>query len=84
MSIPANDILQAFAALVADEVVRRLGKPDTQVVLLTTKQAAEIACASPSFIRSAIAAGELPAVRNGRVLRVMKSDVLEWLERRRG
>lgn len=47
---------------------------------LRVREVAEIATVSPLTIRRAIDAGELPAFRFGRALRIDQSDVVRWLE----
>jgi excisionase family DNA binding protein len=45
------------------------------------KQAAELVGVSPSYIRKAIASGELRRTRLGRRVLIKDSDLVEWLNR---
>lgn len=51
--------------------------------LLTIEQAAEILNTSGKTVRRRIAAGELPVIRDGRVIRVHPNDLARYIAARR-
>lgn len=78
------EALQPLIDAIADAVAKRLQRQNEGPVVLNTGEAAELMRTSPGYVRQLIASGELPAVKRGRVLRVLKTDVIALLERKRG
>lgn len=48
--------------------------------LLTVEEVGEITRVSPAGIRRYVAAGELPAVRIGKLLRFRPEDITAWID----
>ena len=77
------DIFDAFVNLIADAVAERIQKHAGKEIFTTT-EAAKYMRRSADSVRALVARGELPAVRNGRTLRIVREDIDGWIERNRG
>lgn len=78
-----EQVLDGLIDMIAEAVARKLQRKEADPVMLSTAEAAKLMRTSPAYVRQLITTGELPSVRRGRVLRLMKSDVVDLLERKR-
>ena len=76
--------LEAFVDLLAEKIAQRIGRTNSDQDVMNTKEVAEYMHASPAYVRTLVNNGELPAVKNGRSIRILKADVNGYLERKRG
>jgi len=82
---PTQDLLDQFAALVAEKVAANLrSQPPSQPRLYTVSQVAEMIGRSKGAVQHLISRGELPAVRSGRRVHVAAEDLERWIEENRG
>ncbi len=59
------------------------GLGDQEPILLTVEEVAEALQVGRSMVYGLIQAGSLPAIRLGRLRRIRRSDLREWVEKQK-
>ena len=72
----------ALVEMIADAVVERLKSNSNPQRLLTVAEAAAYLRRTPRALRHLIAAGTVPAVREGRSVRLDRRELDRWIELR--
>lgn len=74
--------LGPLVEMIADAVAARLKADGASQRLLTVPEAAEYLRRTPRALRHLIAAGSVPAVRQGRSVRLDRRELDRWIELR--
>lgn len=78
-----NDLLDAFADMVADRVAEKIGTTSIGARMLSVAQSAEYAGCSEWTIRRAVNLGELATIDFDKRKRILREDVDAWIKRNR-
>jgi excisionase family DNA binding protein len=82
LATTGNSGLDALADAIAERVLARLHEGEGPR-LLTVNQAAEYLGRTPKALRHMLAAGALPAVREGSRVHLDRTDLDHWLDARK-
>jgi excisionase family DNA binding protein len=78
------DLFSMLVDAIADRVVLKLrGTNGPERVIMSVREVGKYIKRSPSKVRELVESGQLPAIKEGRKVQILKEDVEQWLSRAR-